>query len=276
MDACAVFAQVMLAFALTINKAQGQTLDRVGIYLPTPVFSHGQLYVALSRNGDSLLTCVYVEQGEQQGDGVDGVAGMSTLNIVYLDVLKKAREALGASPLPRFDDGQRADPVLPTADLGPPPAAGATASAEPDVAALPPPLPGAFPAQARFPCSQQARQTHAPRIHLAHPLPSQHHPPTMQAEAITTDDVDEMETQVHAGFLPQDFDEDMLNEEAWGAQIAAWHVAVQPMLAACDISHPSELQDEDLLELATTNARPGAGGWGAVYADYAEELEEQR
>jgi ATP-dependent DNA helicase PIF1 len=40
---------VLLAFAVTINKSQGQTFDRVGILLQEPVFSHGQLCVAFSR-----------------------------------------------------------------------------------------------------------------------------------------------------------------------------------------------------------------------------------
>ena len=40
---------IMMAFAMTINKAQGQTVPNLGIYLPRPVFAHGQLYVALSR-----------------------------------------------------------------------------------------------------------------------------------------------------------------------------------------------------------------------------------
>nr|GFB02613.1 hypothetical protein [Tanacetum cinerariifolium] len=40
---------VRLSFALTISKAQGQTILNVGVYLPDSVFSHGQLYVVLSR-----------------------------------------------------------------------------------------------------------------------------------------------------------------------------------------------------------------------------------
>ena len=40
---------IRLAYAMTINKAQGQTFDKVGILLTRPVFTHGQLYVAFSR-----------------------------------------------------------------------------------------------------------------------------------------------------------------------------------------------------------------------------------
>uniref|UniRef100_A0AAF5DM37 ATP-dependent DNA helicase n=1 Tax=Strongyloides stercoralis TaxID=6248 RepID=A0AAF5DM37_STRER len=40
---------ITLAFAITINKSQEQSFNKVGIYVDKLLFSHGQLYVALSR-----------------------------------------------------------------------------------------------------------------------------------------------------------------------------------------------------------------------------------
>jgi ATP-dependent DNA helicase PIF1 len=58
---------VLLAFAMTINKSQGQTFDRVGIYLPEPVFSHGQLYVAFSRATSREGVKVVVKETDYHG-----------------------------------------------------------------------------------------------------------------------------------------------------------------------------------------------------------------
>jgi len=41
---------VRLAFAMTINKSQGATLEFVVIYLNDPVFSHGQLNVYIQES----------------------------------------------------------------------------------------------------------------------------------------------------------------------------------------------------------------------------------
>jgi ATP-dependent DNA helicase PIF1 len=40
---------IRLSFAMMVNKSLGQTIPNVGMYLPTPMFSHGQLFVAISR-----------------------------------------------------------------------------------------------------------------------------------------------------------------------------------------------------------------------------------
>ncbi|XP_019162782.1 PREDICTED: uncharacterized protein LOC109159154 [Ipomoea nil] len=70
---------LMLSYAMTINKSQGQTLSHVGLLLKKPVFVHGQLYVAASRvsnpNGLKILI------------GNEGATSCtSTTNVVYHEV----------------------------------------------------------------------------------------------------------------------------------------------------------------------------------------------
>ncbi|CAN1725748.1 ATP-dependent DNA helicase PIF1 [Linum perenne] len=71
---------VAICFAMTINKSQGQTLKQVGLCLQHQVFSHGQLYVALSRvttrTGLKILSC-----------DVDGNHLNTMQNIVYKEIL---------------------------------------------------------------------------------------------------------------------------------------------------------------------------------------------
>jgi ATP-dependent DNA helicase PIF1 len=68
-----------LCFSMTINKSQGQSLPHVGIYLPKPVFTHGQLYVALSRvtSRKGLKLLILNEDGEVVKE---------TVNVVYREV----------------------------------------------------------------------------------------------------------------------------------------------------------------------------------------------
>ena len=52
---------------MAINKAQGHTFEKVGIYLPYPVFCHGQLYVVFSRARAMAAVKVKVLETNQQG-----------------------------------------------------------------------------------------------------------------------------------------------------------------------------------------------------------------
>ncbi|VDO50883.1 unnamed protein product [Onchocerca flexuosa] len=56
---------IRLAFAFTINKAQGQSLELCGVDLETDYFSRGQLYVACSRVGKQTI-CMSIQTMEQQ------------------------------------------------------------------------------------------------------------------------------------------------------------------------------------------------------------------
>ncbi len=69
---------VRLAFAMTINKSQGQSVTYVGLDLHTPIFSHGQLYVALS-------CCTFGQRIQVLFP--DTEKGTNTLNIVYPEAL---------------------------------------------------------------------------------------------------------------------------------------------------------------------------------------------
>jgi hypothetical protein len=71
---------VRVCYAMTINKSQGQTLDKVGIYLPKPAFSHGQFYVAVSRvTSRAGLKILALDE--------DGQLTAHTRNTVYQEVL---------------------------------------------------------------------------------------------------------------------------------------------------------------------------------------------
>ena len=78
---------VIPAFAMTINKIQGQTFDHVGIQLAEPVFAHGQLYVALSRARNPANIKIVVTRTEQQGQLIAGYYAVYTQNIVYREVI---------------------------------------------------------------------------------------------------------------------------------------------------------------------------------------------
>ncbi|XP_062525428.1 uncharacterized protein LOC134198655 [Bombyx mori] len=66
---------VRLAFAMSINKSQGQSLSVCGINLENPCFSHGQLYVACSRVGKPSTLFIYAPEHK-------------TKNIVYQKALE--------------------------------------------------------------------------------------------------------------------------------------------------------------------------------------------
>lgn len=73
---------IRVAYAMTINKSQGQTLPKVGICLTKNVFSHGHLYVAFSRATviENVVVLLEVESPERSEDQI-------MRNVVYSEAL---------------------------------------------------------------------------------------------------------------------------------------------------------------------------------------------
>jgi len=66
---------------MTINKSQGQTLSKVGLYPPRLVFTHGQLYVAISRvTTKKGLKILILDE--------DGKVSNTTTNVVYKEIFE--------------------------------------------------------------------------------------------------------------------------------------------------------------------------------------------
>ena len=66
---------------MTINKSQSQSLAHVGLYLPKPIFSHGQLYVTFSRvTNKKGLKVLALDEEEKPID--------KTINVVYKEIFR--------------------------------------------------------------------------------------------------------------------------------------------------------------------------------------------
>ena len=85
---------VLLAYYLTINRAQGQSLDVAGLELPQSVFTHGQLYVGWSRCGDPDKFYIFANQDEFENVRhllPPGETRVFTRNVVYKEIFSHTR-----------------------------------------------------------------------------------------------------------------------------------------------------------------------------------------
>jgi hypothetical protein len=81
---------VLPAYAITCNRAQCQTLDFVGFDATVPIFSHGSLFVALSRARRAVDVALFVGS-DGRALGADGAA--SVVNVVYPELIRDALAA---------------------------------------------------------------------------------------------------------------------------------------------------------------------------------------
>ena len=78
---------ILPAFVITVNRTKGQTFENVGIYLPQPVFAHGQLYVAFWKGTDPNNIFVTIKSTTTKGKLLQEEPETYTTNIVYHEIL---------------------------------------------------------------------------------------------------------------------------------------------------------------------------------------------
>uniref|UniRef100_A0A914QDD0 ATP-dependent DNA helicase n=1 Tax=Panagrolaimus davidi TaxID=227884 RepID=A0A914QDD0_9BILA len=140
------------AFAMTINKSQGQTLKRVGIILESQCFAHGQLYVALSRVRSRDDIKVYVPP--QHIGQCNGQQIPHATNIVFPEVLKTIQVLTVDVPTLPPPPQQQQQPYSP--------------------------LPSQWPAD---PNASQLQQQHQPYSPLSSQWPSSHQQPAIVTQS---------------------------------------------------------------------------------------------
>ena len=77
---------IKIAFALTINRSQGQSVSKCGILLPKNVWTHGQIYVAFSRCGNPKNIYVWAEQSQFEKYNLSNEK-IYIKNVVYNEII---------------------------------------------------------------------------------------------------------------------------------------------------------------------------------------------
>ena len=83
---------VLGAYYLTFNRAQGQSLQRAGMFLTRSVFIHSLLYIGFSRYGDPDTIFIYADQNKFQHLVDAGILDPNktyTRNVVYPEIFYK-------------------------------------------------------------------------------------------------------------------------------------------------------------------------------------------
>jgi hypothetical protein len=87
-------------YAMTGNRGQGQTIDRLGIYMPRPFFAHGQLYTSFSRIRNQNNIKALILDTPSQGRMTLNPRLFFTQNVVYRKLLSPQ---LPLQPVVRLD-----------------------------------------------------------------------------------------------------------------------------------------------------------------------------